>query len=61
MALTDKQKEILNRQIGVLDGLSWTACAIDNADFLCDALDVVICELQKVLNDGKEETCCEDT
>jgi len=51
MALTLKQKEILNRQIGILDGMGWVWALEEKYQPLAEALDTVVTELQKVLDD----------
>lgn len=56
MALTLKQKERLNRQIGVLDGMGWVWALEEKYQPLAEALDTVVTELQKVLDeDGGAE------
>lgn len=56
MALTLKQKERLNRQIGVLDGMGWVCALEEKYQPLAEALDTVVTELQKVLDeDGGAE------
>ena len=57
MALTKKQRETLIRQIGVLDGLTWLWTMTDkDLKVMAEALDGVVGELQKVLDeDGGAE------
>ena len=56
MALTLKQKERLNRQIGVLDGMCWVWAMDEKYQPMAEALDTVVTELQKVLDeDGGAE------
>jgi hypothetical protein len=56
VALTLKQKERLNRQIGVLDGMVWVWALEEKYQPLAEALDMVVTELQKVLDeDGGAE------
>lgn len=57
MALTKKQRETLIRQIGVLDGLTWLwTMAKSDLKVMAEALDGVVGELQKVLDeDGGAE------
>ncbi len=56
MALTLKQRERLNRQIGVLDGIGWVWALEEKYQPLAEALDTVVTELQKVLDeDGGAE------
>ena len=53
MALTKKQRETLIRQIGVLDGLTWLWTMTDkDLKIMAEALDGVVGELQKVLDEG---------
>lgn len=57
MALTKNQREILIRQIGVLDGLTWlwTMSGTD-LKIMAEALDGVVGELAKLLDeDGGSE------
>ena len=52
MALTKKQREMLIRQIGVLDGLTWLWTMTDkDLKIMAEALDGVVGELQKVLDE----------
>lgn len=52
MALTKKQRETLIRQIGVLDGLTWLwTMAESDLKVMAEALDGVVGELQKVLDE----------
>ena len=52
MALTKKQRETLIRQIGVLDGLTWLWTMTDkDLKIMAEALDGVVGELQKVLDE----------
>lgn len=52
MALTKKQRETLIRQIGVLDGLTWLwTMSESDLKVMAEALDGVVGELQKVLDD----------
>lgn len=56
MALTLKQKEILNHQIGVLEGMSWVLVMDEKSHPLAEALNTVCVELQTVLDeDGGAE------
>ena len=57
MALTKKQREMLIRQIGVLDGLTWLWTMTDkDLKVMAEALDGVVGELQNVLDeDGGAE------
>ena len=56
MALTLKQKEILNHQIGVLEGMSWVLVMDKKFHTLAEALNTVCVELQTVLDeDGGAE------
>lgn len=57
MALTKKQRERIIRQIGVLDGLTWLWTMADkDLKVMAEALDGVVGELQKVLDeDGGAE------
>lgn len=51
MALTLKQKETLNRQIGILDGMGWVWALEEKYQPLAEALDTVVSELQRVLDE----------
>ena len=51
MALTLKQNEIINRQLGVLEGLCWVATFDEKMHPIAEALDCVREELEKVLDD----------
>ena len=52
MALTKKQRERIIRQIGVLDGLTWLWTMADkDLKVMAEALDGVVGELQKVLDE----------
>ena len=56
MALTLKQKERLNRQIGVLDGMRLVLDMCEDHRPLAEKLADVVTELQKVLDeDGGAE------
>ena len=57
MFLSKNQREILVRQIGVLDGLTWLWTMADkDLKVMAEALDGVVAELQKVLDeDGGAE------
>ncbi len=57
MALTLKQKENLNRQIGVLEDMSWVLVMDEKHHPLAEALNTVCVELQTVLDEdgGAEE------
>ena len=57
MFLSKNQREILIRQIGVLDGLTWLWTMADkDLKVMAEALDGVVGELQKVLDeDGGAE------
>jgi hypothetical protein len=56
MALTLKQKERLNRQIGVLEGMSWVWVFEEKYQPMAEALETVIEQLEKVLDeDGGAE------
>ena len=52
--MTDREKEVLNRQIGVLEGLSWIGCINANDNPVSEALEFVIKELQKLMDGGVE-------
>ena len=51
MALTLKQKAVLNRHIGVLEGISWVACIDEKMRPIAEAIDAVRGELEKLLDD----------
>lgn len=56
MALTLKQKERLNRQIGILEGMGWVLVMDEKSHPLTEALNTVCVELQTVLDeDGGAE------
>lgn len=59
MALTLKQKEILNYQLGVLEGLCWVATMDEKMHPIAEALDSVREGLQKMA-DEDEHVLCED-
>ena len=57
MALTLKQKEILNYQLGVLEGLCWVATMDEKLHPIAEALDTVRENLEQVLDeDGGAES-----
>lgn len=56
MALNKQQREILIRQLGVLEGLCWVATMDEKLHPIAEALDCVRDELAKVLDeDGGAE------
>ena len=53
--MTDKEREILNRQIGVLEGLSWLACMDEKIQPIGEAINCVIEALVPLLSGGAGE------
>ncbi|MBR3795761.1 MAG: hypothetical protein IKK34_07005 [Clostridia bacterium] len=51
MALTLKQKAVLNRHIGVLEGISWVACIDEKMRPIAEAINTVCSELEMLLDD----------
>lgn len=58
--MTETERSVLNRQIGVLEGLAWGACLDEKFHCFAEALDDVVSELTKLMaggtEDGKEES-----
>lgn len=52
--MTDKEREILNRQIGVLEGLTWLSCMDEKSHPIGDAINEVTEVLVKLLDGGAE-------
>lgn len=53
--MTDKERAILNRQIGVLEGLAWLSCMDEKGRPIGEALDSVIEALMPLLDGGAEK------
>ena len=51
--MTQKQREIIIRQMGVLEGLAWLTS--DEHSFLAEAMDSVIGQLEDVLNEPDDD------
>ena len=51
MALTLKQKAVLNRHIGVLEGIGWAACLDEKMRPIAEAINTVCSELEMLLDD----------
>lgn len=51
MALTKNQRERIIRQIGILDGLAWLWLIEEKLQPFSEAVDSVVTELQKVLDE----------
>lgn len=49
--MTDKQKQTLNREIGVLEGISWVALTDEKLHVIAEALETVIEMLQGLLKE----------
>lgn len=52
--MTDKEREILNHQIGVLEGLTWLACMDEKIQPIGDAINEVTEILVKLMDGGAE-------
>lgn len=51
MALTRKQREILIKNLGFLDGISWVFAIDDRLNQIAEAIDCVCGDLREVLDD----------
>lgn len=51
MALTRKQREILIKNIGFLDGIGWVFAIDERLTQFAEAMDCVCSDLRKVLDD----------
>lgn len=55
MSLTDKQREIIIKNIGFLDGLGWVFVIDERMTQIAEALDCVCSDLRQLLEDGGAE------
>lgn len=53
--MTTKQRMTINRQIGVLDGLTWIALMDAKYRYIAEALDVVTKNLMDLLEEDEHE------
>lgn len=53
--MTEEQRMVINRQIGVLDGLSWIALMDAKYRCIAEALDIVAKNLSELLEDDEHE------
>ena len=53
--MTEQQKRIINRQIGVLDGLAWISLMDEKYRCIAEALDVVTENLMNLLEEDEHE------
>lgn len=53
--MTKGEREVLNRQIGILEGLAWGACLEDKFHCFAEALDDVVQNLTKLMDGGAED------
>lgn len=49
--MNEQQKQILIRQIGVLEGLTWVALIDEKLHCITEALDAVVGQLQELLKE----------
>lgn len=54
MALTNKQREIVSKNIGFLDGIGWLFVLDEKFQSIAEALDAVCDDLRKVLDEDGE-------
>ena len=53
--MTKCEREVLNREIGVLEGLTWVGTMENGCQAVAEALDVVVSKLEKLLKEDAEE------
>lgn len=53
--MTDKDREVLNRQIGVLSGLAWAALVNEKSRAVAECLDIVIAALEGILKGDEKD------
>lgn len=54
MALTKKQRELILKNLGFLDGLGWVFVMDEKYNSIAEALDAVCGDLRKLLDDEEE-------